>query len=254
MASFPYFTTFHSNNDESENNELLKFNSLPSSYLFQHTHLQECNENVVEHYQNISSNPDGNPRYLETLGKSIHSKGKKPVAHPAKKVVHKVTERQRRKDMNSLCSELRSLLPQESLKGKRSLSDQVLEAVNYVRYLENQIKDLTKQRDDINTRAVCYKGVNIPEPLQLLGSDEGFPSVKIISLGSATFQVTINALKSQIALSDVAVALEEARLEILSASFSSISESVFITVHTKASYPKATNMEGLYVKLRHLIM
>ncbi|GLJ55114.1 hypothetical protein SUGI_1182940 [Cryptomeria japonica] len=71
--------------------------------------------------------------------------GKKAGGQPTKQIIHKMIERQRRKEMNSLYSELWSLLPQESIREKRSVADQLEEAANYVRYLEQQLKDLTRK-------------------------------------------------------------------------------------------------------------
>ncbi|KAJ4829747.1 hypothetical protein Tsubulata_043742 [Turnera subulata] len=66
-----------------------------------------------------------------------------------KKSIRKESERQRRKEMSSLHSTLRSLLPVELIKGKRSISDVTDAAVNHIKYLKDHVKELSIRRDKL---------------------------------------------------------------------------------------------------------
>jgi len=124
------------------------------------------------------------------------------------------------------------------------VSDQVLETVNYIRYMQQKIEDLSTERDKMKANFYERQNVSIEGALfssnekfwsndpRRPGSDGEFPAVKIKSRGSSV-EVSINAFKEQIVYSNLLLVSEECGLKIVNVSSSVINKRVFHTIHGK---------------------
>ncbi|KAK7280033.1 hypothetical protein RJT34_25095 [Clitoria ternatea] len=74
-----------------------------------------------------------------------------------KKIIRREIEKQRRTYMSILCASLRSSLPLELIRGKRSASDHIGEAANYIQFLKQKINALQNKRDKL--KQVVYSSL-----------------------------------------------------------------------------------------------
>jgi len=120
------------------------------------------------------------------------------------------------------------------------LPDQLLEVIKYIHHLQNTLIELEKKKDELSlSRTVktfsnassFYKDLQVFEA-RPSNVAETFPIVRVSNFGPG-IKVSANAFKNQIELSSLLMILEEAGVEVVSATVSAINDRVFYSVHSK---------------------
>ncbi|KAI9073034.1 hypothetical protein K1719_045013 [Acacia pycnantha] len=96
-----------------------------------------------------------------------------------KKLIRQHTERQRRQEMADLSASLRSLLPLEYIKGKRSASGHLNESAKYIKHLQNRIEELSCKRNRL--RMMCNLNVDGPDITTLTKATTHDPPIIVIN-------------------------------------------------------------------------
>ncbi|KAL4025243.1 hypothetical protein IC575_013623 [Cucumis melo] len=191
-------------------------------------------------YQLISSQEGGSSENLNTNNKIDET-----TQNEEKKIMHRDVERERRKQMASLLTNLRSLLPLEFIKGRRSRVDIVDEAVNYIEYLRGKINELHLKRDAIVKRLHL-------ESSSSCNNDIPSTSCVVIKQYSGGLEIVIsNGIISEqnFQLSGVMRVLIEQSIEIETCSSTKLNERMLYTIQTKVDDSTKIDLHELKQRL-----
>ncbi|KAL8199683.1 hypothetical protein R6Q57_013251 [Mikania cordata] len=143
-----------------------------------------------------------------------------------KKMVHREIERQRRQEMTNLYASLRELLPLEFIKGNRSISDHMNQAVHYIKQMEENIKGLREKRDEHK------KYVNTCQ-----NSDNHLPNTVSVSFCNGGVEILINSclLEDGFLLSEVLNTIVEEGFSVTSCTLTKVNDRLFHSILTEAS-------------------
>ncbi|KAL3521474.1 hypothetical protein ACH5RR_019623 [Cinchona calisaya] len=157
---------------------------------------QDSDVTVIDNNISTGKRQQKKPSSAIILADNDHN-GKNPDETKKKRAVHTNIERQRRQEMATMCASLRNLLPLEYIKGKRSVSDHVHEAANYIKHMKKNIRELEAKRDKLrnssggssaaNSSSIiftvrpCSDGVTEILVENGLG-DDGFPLSRILDM------------------------------------------------------------------------
>jgi len=169
----------------------------------------------------------GQPHQI-LLANSEQPNGEDSAPKPfARKAFHNARERHRRKKLNVLYSDLRSLLPKTNSKRKLSIPKTVSRVLRYIPELRNEIQQLAKQRDQLVSsmkassevsKSASVEQADVMEPHPAPGSCDP-PVVKVHApLGHSELIITVSTSKDGIQLSAILFALEGEGLELLNSS------------------------------------
>ncbi|XP_055818619.1 transcription factor bHLH118-like [Solanum dulcamara] len=191
------------------------------------------------HNQDLATN---DPNYKRKRSTSDHNERDSLTRTTSvqKKILHRDIERHRRQEMAYLYANLRSHLPYESIKGKRSSSDHMKEAVNYIKQLENNIKELEIKRKKLEKLALCSSKEN-----------KHFHDYVTINSCDCGVEILIN---ERLPLSRVLEELVKRQLNVVSCVSTKVNERLLHRIQLEESDVSCTCMDGLVQKLAEMIV
>ncbi|KNA21841.1 hypothetical protein SOVF_039500 [Spinacia oleracea] len=190
-------------------NQLLGDQIIPS--LEQHNDL----DNLLNQIPTLVEDPNRSKRPLASKLTSIdHDQGNDDLnpndIKKRQKIIHREIERKRRLEMSSLHASLKSLLPLECIKGKRSMSDHLGEAEKYIKQMQQKLQVLNDKRDDLRKEMSNYKRIEYENDVKVnvfKGSievivctkeDDGLPLSKVLQcLDQQGFDV-VNSISKKV--------------------------------------------------------
>ncbi|KAL5811061.1 hypothetical protein ACOSQ4_027629 [Xanthoceras sorbifolium] len=194
----------------------------------------------------INNSSDRNSQWRKKLRVSDRSENTSDDANK-KMIAHKDIEKQRRQEMATLHASLRSLLPLEYIKGKRSMSDHMNGAVYYINDLKNKIKELSDRRDELKRLSNSSGSGGRQES----GSRSEPASCVMIHpcLGGLEIVISSSFREQIFLLSTVFEILLKEGLDVISSLSTKVNEKLLLTIHTKVSDLTYIDMSRLHQKL-----
>ncbi|XP_059642167.1 transcription factor bHLH162-like [Cornus florida] len=173
-------------------------------------------------------------------------KGKSSAS--SEKIDRKTVERNRRIHMKGLCFKLTSLIPSHHFKPSKDLlsqQDQLDQAAAYITQLKERIDELKQSREALRNNDIVRDSMKIGLRL---------PMVELRDLGSSIEVVLISGLEKNFLLYEVISILEEEETEVVSASFSTVGDKVFHTLHAKVKVSRVgVEISRIHQRLQELM-
>ncbi|TQD85238.1 hypothetical protein C1H46_029157 [Malus baccata] len=142
------------------------------------------------------------------------------------KVERRVVEKNRRNRMKLLYSNLYSLLPKQTFKDPLSQTDQIDEAINYIKSQESKLQKLKEKKESLmRTRKRSYATacVNVESTRSAKA-----PHIKIHEIDSTLEVVLISGLENHhFMFYDIIRLLDEEHANVVHANFSTLGDSTF---------------------------
>ncbi|KAI7745460.1 hypothetical protein M8C21_010476 [Ambrosia artemisiifolia] len=229
----------------------LVFHQIPSLISFQQQ-AKTQQDLVVDIHDHVTM--EGSTYDPVTKARKLHgdqSPSSKPNSattedeHTQRKLAHREIERQRRQDMAKLYASLRDLLPLELLKGKRSTSDHMHQAVNYIKHMQENIKDLSAKRDRLKKMET-----NTVSRTAGTNTRNVFPNTVSVSSCREGVQILINScsIEDGFPLSRVLKEISE-DLNVITCTCTKVNHRLIHSIHTEANDSVSTDNSVLQQRL-----
>lgn len=201
---------------------------------------------------NKAASPQGGNKRLRKKPLSIGEDVKDDER--SKKIMHREIERQRRQEMGQLHGSLRSLLPLEFIKGKRSISDHMQQAVNYINHLQRSIRELNLKRDKLdkipNYTSTAISQGSGSSNCGLLSNDNNINVTVAPCFCGVEIIITSGLMEEQFPLSRVMeILIQEGQLNVCSCASTRVNDRLLHTICAEASDPMSIDLSDLQQKL-----
>ncbi|KAK4718401.1 hypothetical protein R3W88_016739 [Solanum pinnatisectum] len=215
--------------------------------------LELGDNNLTFNNNNTNFNNNDNQRRNTLEKSSVASTDDKKQ----KKVMHREIERQRRQEMSTLYASLRQQLPLENIKGKRSTSDQILEAANYIEQLQKNVKNLEEKREKLMKESIGLSNVDgNPKSGSSTSRDSSPAAIVTVKECLDGMEILVNCGLG-FRLSRVLQVLLQQGLSIVNCSCTKTNtSSVLHTIRTEVSstdQPRIINVDVIQQKLKDII-
>ncbi|XP_028795944.1 transcription factor bHLH118-like [Neltuma alba] len=190
----------------------------------------------------------GNTARGNILSQAI-SNNNSPNENKKKKMIHREIERQRRQEMASLYASLRSLLPLEYIKGKRSISDHMNEAVTYIKHLQKKIKELGDKRDELKKHSSDNSNLETPDE----GQQKSVSFTVHENNGVVGIEIISNFKDERFSVSKLLELLLEEGLEVVTCLFTQVNGRILHSLHCEVNCSNSVDLSELRRKIASFI-
>ncbi|KAK4568580.1 hypothetical protein RGQ29_004124 [Quercus rubra] len=157
-------------------------------------------------------------------------KMKRSSSSEKSKLDRKMVEKNRRMQMKSLCLKLSSLIPANHFRATRDIisqQDQLDYAASYITQLKENIEKLRIRKE----QAMGLENGSNTMDTMMFGSR--LPVFDLRDFGSSIEVIVISGLQKSFMVYEIISILEEEGAEVVSASFSTVGDKIFHTVHAQ---------------------
>jgi hypothetical protein len=157
---------------------------------------------------------------------------KKNTDSEKSKLDRKIVEKNRRMQMKSLCFKLASLIPPQHFRASRDIlsqQDQLDYAASYISQLKERIENLKGRKEQV--MGMGLGNTNHVMDTMTIGSR--LPVIDLRDLGSSIEVIVISGLQKNFMLYEIISILEQEGAEVVSASFFTVGDKVFHTIHAQ---------------------